>query len=113
MSVYQCFFLLLPHLTPKDLSLLICYYKTLSDYAAHFLMIHKNKTAFWPSLISKGTLSSILTVNFLLANDMAAYQFEPIKAGSILESKDMHAIFQKKGKKGQNILKFGQKCAKF
>ena len=76
-------------------------------------MIHKNKTAFWPSLISKGTLSSILTVNFLLANDMAAYQFEPIKAGSILESKDMHAIFQKKGKKGQNILKFGQKCTKF
>ena len=27
-------------------------------------------------------------------------------AGSILESKGMRAIFQKKGKKGQNIWKF-------
>ena len=33
--------------------------------------------------------------------------------GPILERKDMHAIFQKKGEKGQNILKFGQKCTKF
>ena len=38
--------------------------------------------------------------------------------GSILESKGMRAIFQKKGKKkivkkGQNIWKFGQKCTKF
>ena len=33
--------------------------------------------------------------------------------GPILESKGMLAIFQKKkGKKGQNILKFGQKCKK-
>ena len=27
--------------------------------------------------------------------------------------KDMHAMFQTKGKKGQNIWKFGQKCTKF
>ena len=32
--------------------------------------------------------------------------------GSILESKGMRAIIQKKGKKGQNIWKFGQKCIK-
>ena len=36
---------------------------------------------------------------------------------SILESKGMHAIFQKKGKKGEkifeNIWKFGQKYTKF
>ena len=31
----------------------------------------------------------------------------------ILESKSMHAIFQKTGKKGQNIWKFVQKCTKF
>ena len=31
----------------------------------------------------------------------------------ILESKGMLAIFEKKGKKGQNIWKFGQKCIKF
>ena len=30
-----------------------------------------------------------------------------------LESKGMRAIFQKKGKKGQNIWKFGQKYTKF
>ena len=37
-------------------------------------------------------------------------------SGSILESKDMHAIFLKKthkGQKGQNIGKFRQKCTKF
>ena len=34
-------------------------------------------------------------------------------SGPILESKGMHVIFQKKGKKGQNIWKFGQKCIKF
>ena len=38
-------------------------------------------------------------------------------SGPNLESKGLHAIFQKKrqikGKKGQNIWKFGQKCAKF
>ena len=33
-------------------------------------------------------------------------------AGPILESKGMRAIFQKKGKKGQEIWKFGQKCTK-
>ena len=33
--------------------------------------------------------------------------------GLILESKGMRAYFQKKGKKGQNIWKFGQKCTKF
>ena len=32
--------------------------------------------------------------------------------GPVLESKGMGAIFQKKGKKGQNILKFWQKCTK-
>ena len=31
------FFLLSTDLTSKDLSLFICYYVTLSDYAAHFL----------------------------------------------------------------------------
>ena len=31
------FFLLSPHLTPKDLRLFICCYITLSDYAIHFL----------------------------------------------------------------------------
>ena len=31
----------------------------------------------------------------------------------ILESKGMCAIFEKKGRKGQNIWKFGQKCTKF
>ena len=36
-----------------------------------------------------------------------------IISGPILESKNMCAIFQKKGKKGQNILKFVQKCVKF
>ena len=34
-------------------------------------------------------------------------------AGPILESKGIRAIFQKKDKKGQNICKFGQKCAKY
>ena len=34
-------------------------------------------------------------------------------AGPILESKGMCVIFHKKGKKGQNIWKFGQKCTKF
>ena len=40
--------------------------------------------------------------------------------GPILQRKGMHVIFQKKdkkilkkGKKGQNIWKFGQKCTKF
>ena len=37
--------------------------------------------------------------------------------GPILERKGMHAIFQKKGKKkgkkGQNIWKFGQNCTQF
>ena len=36
-----------------------------------------------------------------------------ILSGSIVESKGMRAIFQKKGKKGYNIWKFGQKCTKF
>ena len=31
-----------------------------------------------------------------------------VKPGPILESKDMHAIFQKKGKKGQKNVKKGQ-----
>ena len=34
-------------------------------------------------------------------------------AGPILEDKGMCVIFQRKGKKGQNILKFEQKCTKF
>ena len=33
--------------------------------------------------------------------------------GPILEIKGMLAIFQKKGKKEQNMWKFGQKCTKF
>ena len=33
--------------------------------------------------------------------------------GPILESKGMLAIFQKKGKKGENIRKFGQNCTTF
>ena len=41
-------------------------------------MMGKNKTAFWPSLVPKGTLSSILTVK--RANDMSAYQFEPTRS---------------------------------
>ena len=36
-----------------------------------------------------------------------------MEAGTILESKGMRAIFQKKGKKGQNVWKFEQKCAKY
>ena len=40
-----------------------------------FSKIHKNKTAFRPNLVPKGTLSSILTVK--LANDVQLYQFEP------------------------------------
>ena len=36
-----------------------------------------------------------------------------LKAGPILESKGMRAIFHEKGKKGQNIWKFGQKCTRF
>ena len=36
-----------------------------------------------------------------------------ILPGPILESMGMRATFQKKGKKGQNIWKFGQKCTKF
>ena len=39
-----------------------------------FSMIRKNKTAFWPSPVPKGTLSSILIVK--LANDMPAHQFK-------------------------------------
>ena len=35
------------------------------------------------------------------------------KSGPILESKGMRAIFQKKGKKEQNIWKFEQKYTKF
>ena len=35
------------------------------------------------------------------------------RAASILGSKDMRVIFQKKGKKWQNIWKFGLKCTKF
>ena len=34
-------------------------------------------------------------------------------AGPILESKGMHAIFQKNGKKGQKMLKKRQKMAKY
>ena len=45
-----------------------------------------------------------------------------IKSGLILETKGIHAIFQKKGQKmfkdkkdkeEENIKKFGQKCTKF
>ena len=40
-------------------------------------MISKNKTAFQPSLVPKGTLSSILTVD--IAYKMTAHQFELTK----------------------------------
>ena len=40
-------------------------------------------------------------------------KLETLCPGPILERKGMHSIFQKKGKKGQNILKFRQKCTKF
>ena len=40
-------------------------------------MMCKTKTAFWPSLVLKGTLSSDLTVKH--TNDMPACQFEPTK----------------------------------
>ena len=36
-----------------------------------------------------------------------------VHPGPILESNGICAIFQKKGKQGQNIWKFGQKCKKF
>ena len=39
-------------------------------------MIHKNKTAFGPSFVPKGTLSSILIVELA---DMSAYKFEATK----------------------------------
>ena len=51
--VISAFFLLLPHL------------------------IHKDKTAFQPSLFPKGTLLSVLNVK--IANYMPAYQFKPTK----------------------------------
>ena len=35
-----------------------------------------------------------------------------LQPGPIIESKGIHEIFQKKGKKGQNIWKFGQNCTK-
>ena len=40
-------------------------------------MICKNRTAFRPSLVPKGTLSSTLTVK--LGNDMPAHKFKPTK----------------------------------
>ena len=36
-----------------------------------------------------------------------------LNVGSILESKDMCMIFLEKGKKGQHIWTFGQRCKKF
>ena len=70
----SAFFLLLPHLTPKDLSLFF----TRCVIMLHiFSTINKNKTAFRPGLVPRGTLSSILIVK--LADDMPAYQFESTK----------------------------------
>ena len=78
MGVYQCVVSVTPHLTPNDLNPFICYYITLSDYAFHFLNdTYKNKTAFRPSFVPKGTLSSILIVK--LSNDTPAPHFEPTK----------------------------------
>ena len=65
----SAFFLLSPHFTPKDLSLFI-YMLLIMPWI--FSMMHKNNTAFWPILVHKGTLSSILT-DSKLANDMPAY----------------------------------------
>ena len=71
------FLLLSTHLTPNNLSLIISYYIMLTDYTFHFFNDSKNKTASQPSLIPKGTLSSILTIK--LSNDMPAPQFESMK----------------------------------
>ena len=42
-----------------------------------FSLVRKNKTAFRPTLDSKGTLSSILTIKF--ANNVSSHKFEPTK----------------------------------
>ena len=44
---------------------------------------------------------------------MGVLEFSEMGAGSILESKGMHVIFQKKGKKGQKTVKNGQNIWKF
>ena len=44
---------------------------------------------------------------------LAIFKTKQPTAGPILESKVMHAIFQKMSKKGQNIWKFGEKSTKF
>ena len=56
-------------------------------------MIRKNKMAFRPSPIPKGTLSSILTVK--LANDMPAHQFEPTKDILIFTDKPSQDLSRK------------------
>ena len=61
----------------------------------------------------------IALVNLITISWMHLYQIglslnkEFYNKGTILESKGMHAIFQKKGKKGQNIWKFEQKGTEF
>ena len=42
-----------------------------------FSMVHKNKTAFRPSLDPKGTLSSLLTMK--LASTEPAHKFDPLR----------------------------------
>ena len=69
-------------------------------------------------------LQSVIYKNSNYPQSKQAILGRILYAGPILESKGMHAIFQKKGKKrqkkmskkgkkGQNIWKFGQKYTKF
>ena len=58
----------------------------------------------------------ILALKKVLMVKITPPQVRTTHSGSILESKGMRAIFQKKGKKrqkGWNIWKSGQKCTKF
>ena len=49
----------------------------------------------------------------LFINNIFRIAFSKPPSGPILEKKGMRVIFQKKGKRGPNIWKFGQKCTKF
>ena len=78
---------------------------------------------FWKGLVFFG--GDILFLFFLFFSFFLFFCFENYRktflifTGPILETKGMHVIFQKKGekclkkgKKGQNLWKFGQKCTK-
>ena len=51
--------------------------------------------------------------HIIIISQVFVVKLQAFLLGPILESKGMLAIFQKKGKKGQNIWKFGQKCTTF